>query len=98
MVMFDWENERKSQAYRFTINPKNQWDMDALAALRKRVKSFNDLNGITGPNRFRVCLRPRLGKDNPNAYKYRARRSWQMIRLEDAAHVDVYIYRTGGGY
>lgn len=42
-----------------------------------------------------VKLQGRLGKDNPNAVKYRGRRrhnSYQCIKLADAAFADVYIY------
>lgn len=74
---------------------KNEEDSTVLSKLRSIVKEFNKHSDA----KFRIELKGRLGKDNPNAQKYKdacARRwcndAYSRIRLEDAAHVDVYVH------
>jgi hypothetical protein len=47
-----------------------------------------------GPVQFRVCLKARLGKDNPAAIKYRNRGfRVQTIAMADASRYDVYVWQ-----
>lgn len=68
---------------------------EAIRCLRSVVKLGNV---IFDDNKY-VKLQGRLGKDNPNSWKYRPRdkggiygRS-KCIRLADAATADVYVYQ-----
>jgi len=98
---------RTSTSYVFTANAKSADDLAKIDVLRQTVKAINymqrDYEKDTGQEqaRYRVCLRGRLGKNNPNAWKYKIRqkkytgygaRPYQMIRLGDASHFDVYVY------
>ena len=98
---------RYSENYVFTANAKSADDLAKIETLRQTVKAINHMQcqyekdvGQTQA-RYRVCLRGRLGKNNPNARKYQERqknytgygaRPYQMIRLSDAAFFDVYVY------
>ena len=72
----------RTSAYVCTLDPKSEADMDKLAIIRATVKASNanlrwlDVTGQYGPEqkRLRVCVKGRLGKNNPNAEKYRAKR------------------------
>lgn len=71
-------------------------DVERLAALKAEVKAYNKGSSL----KARVMLRGRLGKNNPNAIKYRERgKRWayrgnpyQTILKEDAAYFMVYVY------
>lgn len=91
----------RTDAYRFTVTRVT--DNKILEALKADVKIANAklrvkelVTGKAQP-RLRVALKGRLGKDNPNAPLYRRggklwRYSSQTIRVEHAAHVDVYVH------
>lgn len=97
---------RTSTSYVFTANAKSADDLAKIDALRQTVKAINymqrDYEKDTGQEqaRYRVCLRGRLGKNNPNAWKYKIRQfgnsairnPYRMIRQADAAYLDVYVY------
>jgi len=91
----------------FTAKAASADDLQKIETLRQTVKAINHMQRHyekdTGQQqtRYRVCLRGRLGKNNPNAWKYQMRQKaytgcgahpYQMIHLSDAAYFDVYIY------
>lgn len=89
----DEAQQRYSSSYQFTHKPGDEESEKKLAGLKKMVKG-------TGK---RVVLMGRLGKDNPNAHKYKkggevsSNRSQfagthKYIKKGDAAHHDVYVY------
>lgn len=91
-------NPRISNDYVTTVDHHSEEGKSFIAALRKSVKADNDL---TSDHPRRVCLKGRMGKNNPNAYKYSVKgnkSSWfgshshQTIKLADAAKADIYIY------
>lgn len=88
----------RTDAYRFTVRMQNgkvhPQDEGYLDVLRDYVSTMNRLNGTLQY----VKLQGRLGKDNPNSWKYRQYRNGgiygraQCVRLADAATADVYVY------
>jgi len=73
--------------YAGTFNMDSVKDMNAVAAIRKAIRG-------TG---VRLKLQGRLGKNNPNRYKYLTKSGrWPTyavcISLEDAAYADGYYY------
>lgn len=81
---------RSTSSYRFTVDMNNPSDVEAVNSLKKFVSTYNK----TYPkNKLRVTLKGRLGKDNPNAVKYRGKRfnAYQTIAKADAKHFDVYV-------
>ena len=98
---------RYSENYVFTAKAASADDRQKIETLRQTVKVINYMQSqyekYTGQQqtRYRVCLRGRLGKNNPNAWKYKMRQKaytgcgahpYQMIHLSDAAFFDVYVY------
>ena len=98
---------RYSENYVFTAKATSVDDRQKIETLRQTVKVINYMQSqyekSTGQQqtRYRVCLRGRLGKNNPNAWKYQMRQKtytgygahpYQMIHLSDAAYFDVYVY------
>ena len=104
--MIRTEKNRYSNAYVMTVDLQDETDMMWLSNLRKKVKEMNkfrrahDLNTKYDycskklvKSRTKIEVNGRLGKDNPNAYKYRTGR-WnrhQRILLGDARFADVYV-------
>lgn len=88
----------RASAYRFTVRmidgKVHPDDQAALDGLRTVVKLGNSAFGTTQY----VKLQGRLGKNNPNAWKYSQKPGqgiyWraQCIRLPDAVTADVYVY------
>ena len=92
----------RTDAYIGTFHYADAGDMLQLAEVRKMVSNLNkSLKSDGYEYRFRVSLRGRLGKNNPNAEKYRhagnyhgfGGHPYQMIKLADASHVDAYIHK-----
>ena len=85
---------RTSTAYRFSFNVNDQDGYVKLEALRKEIAKRNKEGGF----KQRVCVKGRLGENNPSAviYKDRAKRqkfgAYQTIKLEHASRFDVYVY------
>ena len=80
---------------------------DTPEILYKEFKSVSEHTQMLKQEGFNhqyyIKLQGRLGKNNPNAWKYEAGENsiyggnycghWQSIRLQDAAHADAYIYK-----
>lgn len=88
-------SKHQSKNYVTTLDPMSSVDMEKLQTIKDTVKACNAYE----LKKKRVCLRGRLGKNNPNAWKYKHRCGWhgrsngyQMIRLADARYWDVYVY------
>jgi hypothetical protein len=83
---------RESNDYRFTVDLNNSEDVQHLNNLKKFVSAHNKRYKHL---QLRVALKGRLGKDNPNAVKYRGKgwNAYQTIRKADAKHFDVYVYK-----
>jgi len=91
-------NTRTSEFYVETVDHHTEMGKMIVAAYRAKVKAEDKLNGTSR----RVMLQGRMGKNNPNAYKYSVKNvqnlwpfgahSHQRIKLADAATADVYIY------
>ena len=88
---------RYSPSYVTTVNHHSEVGKEYVETLRRLVKVEDELNGT----RRYVKLQGRMGKNNPNAYKYSIKNrpntrygshSHQCIKLGDAAYADVYIY------
>ena len=90
--------KRVSSAYRMTVplqNGKIHPDhVEKVNDLKAKVRADNAKEGTKN----KVVLQGRLGKDNPNASKYRSKHtgksypgSHQRIKLGDASHADVYV-------
>ena len=74
----------RTDAYRFSFNKNCPVGEATLGMLREMIGDKNK----TSNHKLRVCVKGRLGKNNPNAAKYT---SFQTIRLQDAAYFDVYV-------
>ena len=88
---------RTSDSYIDTVHHHTEAGKKIVAALRAKVKAEDKLNGTSR----RVCVKGRMGENNPNAYKYSVKNppnvwsgshSHQWIKLADAATADVYVY------
>ena len=88
------DEARASAAYQFTHKPGDAESEKKLADLKAQHKGSGN----------RVVLKGRLGKDNPNAQKYKdaakankgrgyGAHAYQTIKKSDAAHHDVYVYK-----
>lgn len=88
--------QRISTEYRFTIHGTNDFaGQFQLTLLKSKVTRHNQNSSI----KYRVCLKGRLGKNNPHAHLYQkgGPRHWALksgaVKLEHAGHFDVYVYR-----
>lgn len=84
---------RTSSSYRFSFAVNDRAGYEKLESLRKEIAIRN-----RGGERLRVCVKGRLGENNPAAviYQERAKRqafgAYQTIKLEHAGRFDVYVY------
>ena len=93
--------KQRTPAYVFTVDPKSPEDMKKVENLRALVKRANHANREIGEGTvLRVCLKARLGKNNPAAQLYRDKVDYwgnkgyfQSIKLEHAQRIDVYVQR-----
>jgi len=91
---FEIKENRSSDCYLGTVDHKSQTGKLVIAAIRREWKQRGVLDG----KNYRVALQGRLGKNNPKASEYSkfgGFRRWnthQRIRLEDAAHADLYVW------
>ena len=72
---------RKSPYYQFTVDLKTGFGLTDVTRLRRALRNSNK----------RVCLKGRLGPNNPNNKFYKGK-NYQTIKLEHARYADVYIY------
>ena len=98
------ERGRSTDAYVRTVYFDNEEDMEWLRRFRSMISiknSFNRKYGLSDVynrylrkfvyTRIKVSANGRLGKDNPNAYKYRGRYNYR-VKLEDAERADIYVH------
>jgi len=81
------KTNRTSIDYRFTVDLNNPKDVKLVKQLKELVKQTNKSSW----KQQRVCLKGRLGKDNPMAYKYKGNPCY-TVAMADAAYFDVYVY------
>ena len=87
----------RSPSYEFTVDAADHKSIDIL---RRYARATNVLrSGTDDDRRIRVCVRPRLGRNNPNAHLYAVggplhRLSSQDIRPEHGTRFDVYLYEV----
>jgi hypothetical protein len=91
----------RTSSYQFTVRMINGKihpdDQSAVDGIRTVVKLANSAFGDFEPQKY-VKLQGRLGKANPNAWKYRKYKHGgiygrsQCVRLADASIADVYVY------
>lgn len=90
--------KRVSSAFHMTVPMKDGQvhpdHAEKITALKAKVRADNAEEGT----KKKVILQGRLGKDNPNASKYKSKYtgksfpgSHQRIKLGDASHADVYV-------
>lgn len=61
---------------------------------REIINSFRAyLRDVFGPQ-YRIKLQGRLGVNNSAAAKYRAKKDYKIIALNDSGYVDAYVYHT----
>jgi len=89
----------RTDSYIFTADVISANDMISIETIRKTVSVSNKLarrnakwSGKT-PTLYRVCLKGRLGKNNPDAIIYRIKRDYQTIKLKHARYIDVYVQK-----
>ena len=93
----------RSDAYVMTAYTASAGDMLEIETIRDAVKVINKGNkqaekrriyqGVSLP-RYRVSLKGRYGKNNPNYCSWRGKTG--QVPLEHAERVDVYIHRRYG--
>lgn len=90
--------KQRTDSYVMTADINSVVDMQSVEIVKKTVATSNKLARQrakwTGekPTLYRVCLKPRLGKNNP-AYATKYKHQWiKSIKMEDAVRVDVYIH------
>ena len=86
---------KRSSSYEFTVGAADHKSIDIL---RRYARATNILrSGTDDDRRLRVKVRPRLGRNNPNAHLYAKggplyRWSSMNIRAEHGTRFDVYLY------
>ena len=78
-------NQKRTPCYIARFNYQDPLQRKLITALRKLLKD------LSGP-KVRIKLQGRLGVDNPNASKYREKKSCRCISLKDSGYVDAYLY------
>lgn len=98
--------KQRTDSYIFTADPLSANDMQQIELVRKTVRVTNQRarqdakwRGET-PKLYRVCLKARLGRNNPAADIYRNKTTYwgrkgdyQSIKLEHAQRIDIYVQR-----
>ena len=80
----------RTDAYQFTAYPEDAGSMLKIEELRNVIKYVNKYSGKHGA-KFRVSLKGRYGRKNPNYNSWRAKTG--QCPLEHAQRIDVYIHR-----
>jgi hypothetical protein len=92
---------KRAKSYQFTVEMEDGKPVTKKELLKELREEVSVTNGIF-QTQFYVKLQGRLGKNNPNAWKYRARYNGgiygraQCVRLNDSAFADVYVYERNG--
>lgn len=85
-------HNRTSDAYRFTVCLKSRKGFDELDELKAEVRELNKKLKAQGSKHLkRVCVKARLGYNNPNAHLYRGQYCY-TVKMEHGQHADVYVY------
>lgn len=97
---------KRTDSYVFTADPLSVNDMQQIAIVRKTVAVSNKMARQNAkwknekPVIYRVCLKARLGQNNPDAHIYQnkitfwgRKGDYQSIKLEHAQRIDVYVQR-----
>ena len=98
----------RTDSYIMTADPLSANDMQQIEIVRKtvsiankRAKAVAKWKG-TKPVLYRVCLKGRLGRNNPDADIYRNKMGhwgrkgdYQSIKLAHAQRIDVYVQLRG---
>lgn len=95
-------NKRRSEDYICTLST---YDEEKIAAIREMVRQSNLLNRLANKRdrwgrliAYKLRVRGRLGKNNPNRHLYAVggslhRMSAQDIKREHATRFDLYLHR-----
>lgn len=100
--------KQRTDSYIMTADPLSANDMQQIEIIRKtvsiankRAKAVSKWKG-TKPVLYRVCLKARLGRNNPDANIYREKTTiwgrkgnYQSIKLAHAQRIDVYVQLCG---
>jgi hypothetical protein len=82
----------RSSSYKFTFDPSDDAGWESVHSFRKDIKKINEEYKKNNVDVIlRVCLKGRLGENNPNS-KYYKNRTYQTIKLQHASRIDVYVY------
>lgn len=91
--------KRYSQDYVTTVDHNSEEGQKVIARLRAEVKLRNAIAKEVGDRLKRVCLKGRLGKNNPRRHELFGNNQhtpwhnpYQTIPLGIAQRVDIYIY------
>lgn len=90
--------KNRAETYRFTVEMKAGVPVTNAELLDELRYNISLTNRAVTRSKLYIKLQGRLGKNNPNAWKYRTRRNGgiygcaQCVRLADAAFADVYVY------
>jgi hypothetical protein len=103
---WDIEMKKRTDSYIFTADPLSANDMQQIEIVRKTVAVSNKLARQSAkwkgekPAIYRVTLKGRIGRNNPDAHIYRNKTTYwgrkgdyQSIKLEHAQRIDVYVQR-----
>lgn len=98
--------KQRTDAYVFTADPNSSSDAHMIEIVRKTVRVTNARARLEAkwskqkPQIYRVCLKARLGVNNPASTIYRNKTTfwgkkgdYQSIKLEHAQRIDVYVQR-----
>jgi hypothetical protein len=94
-------NKRYSTSYVFTADVNCSNDMQRIGNIKKAISAANQIEKRRhNPRLKRVCLKGRLGKNNPSSVNYRrdgnrfnkTRRPYMSVLIKDAVAFDVYVY------
>jgi hypothetical protein len=88
--------KKRTSAYQFTFAVNDNDGAKQLAELRATIRKFNQCKLMEYKHKthvlvqYRVCVKGRLGKDNPKASNYKNRGIFS-VKLSDASRYDVYV-------
>ena len=81
----------RSKDYLFTADLQDAESMLRIEEARVRAKRINAFAKADGDvRRVRIDVKPRLGKNNPNAHLYRGNRCYTVL-MKHGKQFDVYV-------